>query len=136
MKITVWISGTVSDADLAASIRHYIDRLPKQWHTEIRIYTNLETVFSHENVVILDQRGVMQTSEGVAAYIENNLRMSIDISIVIGPADGIPSNLRTQAKQSWALSGCVLQHDVALLVLAEQLYRAHTIISGHPYHRA
>jgi 23S rRNA (pseudouridine1915-N3)-methyltransferase len=55
--------------------------------------------------------------------------------LVIGGADGHSPGFRDKAQVCWSLSHLTLQHDIALIVLAEQIYRAYTIMRGEPYHR-
>jgi 23S rRNA (pseudouridine1915-N3)-methyltransferase len=57
------------------------------------------------------------------------------ISLLIGASDGHTKDLRSQADEVWSLSPLTLQHELALVVLLEQLYRAYTIKRGEPYHR-
>ena len=57
------------------------------------------------------------------------------ISLLIGASDGHTQALRNQANAVWALSPLTLQHELALVVLLEQIYRAYTIKRGEPYHR-
>ena len=58
-----------------------------------------------------------------------------DFALLIGGADGHTDELRQAANWTWSLSKLILQHELALVVLLEQLYRAYTIKSGLPYHR-
>ena len=59
-----------------------------------------------------------------------------DLVFIIGGADGIARELKARADMLLSLSTMTLPHALARVALAEQLYRAHTILSGHPYHRA
>jgi 23S rRNA (pseudouridine1915-N3)-methyltransferase len=58
-----------------------------------------------------------------------------DVSVVIGGADGLHPDLKKQADFIWGLSKLTLPHAFVRVLLCEQLYRAHTVIQGHPYHR-
>ena len=57
------------------------------------------------------------------------------IALLIGGADGHSDELRDKADQIWSLSGFTMQHELAQVVLLEQIYRVHTILKGEPYHR-
>ncbi|MCK5498788.1 MAG: 23S rRNA (pseudouridine(1915)-N(3))-methyltransferase RlmH, partial [Gammaproteobacteria bacterium] len=56
-------------------------------------------------------------------------------SIVIGGADGVDPAIKKQADEKWSLSSFTLPHALVRVVVAEQLYRAWSILKGHPYHR-
>ena len=86
--------------------------------------------------VVLDERGKQLRSLELARWIENEeISSRKRICLVIGGADGHSETFRAAAQVRWSLSTLTLQHDVALVVLAEQLYRAYSILRGEPYHR-
>jgi 23S rRNA (pseudouridine1915-N3)-methyltransferase len=58
-----------------------------------------------------------------------------DVAFVIGGADGLAPDLKAGADLLWSLSSLTLPHGLVRVILAEQLYRAATMLSGHPYHR-
>jgi 23S rRNA (pseudouridine1915-N3)-methyltransferase len=86
-------------------------------------------------LILLDSRGKQLTSEEFAAQI-GRLRDSGTQSLVmaIGPADGWTDAARARAGLVLSLGAITLPHELARVVLAEQIYRALTILSGHPYH--
>jgi 23S rRNA (pseudouridine1915-N3)-methyltransferase len=94
------------------------------------------TLRRDEQVVALDERGRLLDSEGFAGRLSGWLGGSRDIAFVIGGADGLDAALLAAADFRWSLSPLTLPHEMVRAVLAEQLYRASTIIAGHPYHRA
>lgn len=85
--------------------------------------------------VLLDSRGKQFTSEDFAAQI-GRLRDSgtQNLVLAIGPADGWSASARTQANLLLSFGAMTLPHQLARVVLAEQVYRALTILAGHPYH--
>lgn len=86
--------------------------------------------------VALDERGTQVTSREFAARIgqwETNRIKSV--SLLIGGADGHGEALREKADWLWSLGRLTLQHELALVIVLEQLYRAYAIRSGSPYHR-
>ena len=86
--------------------------------------------------IVLDERGEEPTSRAFAAKIAAWEQESVkSVAILIGGADGHTDALRRAAGWTWALSKLTLQHELALVVLYEQLYRAYTIKAGLPYHR-
>lgn len=89
-----------------------------------------------ERVIALDERGRLLDSEDFAARLSDWLGEGRDIAFVIGGADGLDAPFLAAADFRWSLSPLTLPHEMVRAVLAEQLYRASTIIAGHPYHRA
>lgn len=88
-------------------------------------------------VVVLDERGKNFGSEELAAIVSGWETEGVSrVSLLIGGANGHGPQLREHAGTMWSLSGLTLPHELARLVLLEQLYRIETIRSGHPYHRA
>jgi 23S rRNA (pseudouridine1915-N3)-methyltransferase len=86
--------------------------------------------------IVLDERGTPLTSLQLANWIrQQELQGTKNTAILIGGADGHTQELRAAADCIWTLSSFTLQHEVALVVLLEQLYRAGTILRGEPYHR-
>lgn len=86
--------------------------------------------------IALDERGEHLTTSAFAARIRHwELEGVKRASYLIGASDGHNESLRQQADMVWALSPLTLQHELALLVLVEQLYRIATIHRGEPYHR-
>jgi 23S rRNA (pseudouridine1915-N3)-methyltransferase len=86
--------------------------------------------------VVLDERGQEVTSRALAGKLsEWEQHGPRDVAIIIGGADGHTDALRQTAGWLWSLSKLTLQHELALVLTLEQLYRAYTIRSGHPYHR-
>ncbi|PLX68054.1 MAG: 50S rRNA methyltransferase [Denitrovibrio sp.] len=86
-------------------------------------------------LVGMDPEGKQFTSEEFARWIEKRVETYGDITFYIGEAEGLPKDVRAEAKEFISLSGMVMAHRISLVVLAEQIYRALTIINGHPYHK-
>lgn len=87
--------------------------------------------------IVLDERGKAQTTQTWANTIQALEGRAIsEISFLIGPADGHLKTTRNQADAIWQLAPMTMNHELALLVLWEQIYRVHALLSGHPYHRA
>ena len=86
--------------------------------------------------IVLDERGAEPGSRALAGKIAAWEQESVkSAAVLIGGADGHTDLLRSAAGWTWALSKLTLQHELALVVLYEQLYRAYTIKAGLPYHR-
>lgn len=87
-------------------------------------------------LVALDERGSRLRSRELAAQVEAWAVNGISqLSLVIGGAEGLSDAVRNRASAVWRLSDLTLPHELARLVLLEQLYRAETLRAGHPYHR-
>ncbi|WP_420595662.1 23S rRNA (pseudouridine(1915)-N(3))-methyltransferase RlmH [Deinococcus sp.] len=87
-------------------------------------------------LVALDPRGQAWSSEELSAYIEKQGVQSVgELAFGIGGPDGHSDELRAEARALWSLSHLTLPHDLAMVVLAEALYRSATISAGEPYHR-
>jgi 23S rRNA (pseudouridine1915-N3)-methyltransferase len=86
-------------------------------------------------VVALDERGRELTTAQLAARLSGWMAGAAPVAFVIGGADGLAPEIRSRAHFLLRLSTLTLPHALAQVVLAEQLYRAATLLSGHPYHR-
>ena len=86
--------------------------------------------------VVLDERGKSFTTADVARRIERWKQDGRDVAFVIGGADGTARDLQHEADLLLALSPLTLPHGLCRVILAEQLYRAVSLLAGHPYHRA
>lgn len=86
--------------------------------------------------IVLDERGKQLRSTDFAQWIKaRELAGTKHVCLLIGGADGHSSELREAADECWSLSSFTLQHELALVVLLEQIYRAYSILRGSPYHR-
>ena len=87
------------------------------------------------HVVALDERGQAWTTKDLAAKLAAWRERALAVAFVIGSADGLDPAVKRDADAVLALSALTLPHGLARVVLAEQLYRATSLLSGHPYHR-
>jgi 23S rRNA (pseudouridine1915-N3)-methyltransferase len=85
--------------------------------------------------VTLDERGKMITTTELAARLEDWMSHGRDVCFLIGGADGLDDTVRDRADLVLSLSRLTMPHALVRVVLAEQLYRAISIIRNHPYHR-
>ena len=86
-------------------------------------------------IVGMDPKGKQMSSEQFAVWLEDRFVSHGAVSFLIGEAEGLDSAARAASKELISLSNMTMAHRVSLIVLAEQLYRAMTIIKGHPYHK-
>ncbi len=96
----------------------------------------LAKVHDAEQVVLLDERGKALSSRALASKLSDWQRDGRDLCLVIGGPDGVSDACRRRADFTWSLSAMTLPHGLARVLLAEALYRAWSMNSGHPYHRA
>ncbi|MCW5623003.1 MAG: 23S rRNA (pseudouridine(1915)-N(3))-methyltransferase RlmH [Burkholderiales bacterium] len=87
-------------------------------------------------VVALDERGKTLTTLQWSQHVQGWLQGGRDVAFLIGGADGLESGLKDSAHLVLSLSSMTLPHQLVRIVLAEQLYRAMSLLSNHPYHRA
>lgn len=85
--------------------------------------------------VVLDERGADLTTRALAERMSAWAAEGDDVAFVIGGPDGLDAGLRSEAQESLRLSSLTLPHGLARVILAEALYRAHSLSIGHPYHR-
>jgi len=84
----------------------------------------------------LDERGRQWSSVELAGQLQLWLERHPQVAILIGGPDGLSSSCRERADRLWSLSKLTFPHGLVRVLLAEQIYRAWTILQGHPYHRA
>jgi len=84
-------------------------------------------------LVLLDSRGKQLSSEELSVFL-GNYSENNPLLFAVGPANGFTEDARRQAKLVLSLGKMTLAHELARVVLLEQLYRAFTILKGHPYH--
>lgn len=134
----------------------YAERLPREWKFRldtiptVRRTKNdksrqaMEAEGEHvlaklqdaEQVVLLDERGKQFSSKGLASRLSDWQSDGRDLCLIIGGPDGVSDACRRRANVTWSLSSLTLPHGLARILVAEQLYRAWSLQSGHPYHRA
>jgi len=96
----------------------------------------LERLADSTYVVALAVDGAAHSSEAMARWWGKRLAAGRELAFLIGGPDGLSGECLSRADESLSLSALTLPHGLARVVLAEQLYRASTLLAGHPYHRA
>lgn len=155
MKIQLWSIGKPHEASLKTAIDDFTKRIlryfPVEWkiipvpknsatlrEEELKI-KEAELVLSllkkDDYLVILDEKGHMLTSEGLASFIGSRSNQSIkNLVFLIGGAFGLDTAIISRANHVWSLSALTFPHQLVRLVIAEQLYRACTILKNEKYH--
>ena len=88
-----------------------------------------------EYVVALDERGKEMTTRELATWLAARLQDGSDLAFLIGGPDGFAAEVLQRSDFKWSLSRLTFPHALVRVVLAEQLYRAHGVLTNHPYHR-
>ncbi len=86
-------------------------------------------------VVALEVKGKPWSTEQLAARLESWLGDGRDVALLVGGPEGIEPGLSASADERWSLSPLTLPHPLVRIVVAEQIYRAWSLLKGHPYHR-
>ena len=96
----------------------------------------LASIRSGDYVVALDVSGKSFSTENLAGKIVDFRQRGENLSLLIGGPDGLGAECLTRASERWSLSALTFPHPLVRVVITEQLYRAISIIKGHPYHRS
>ena len=96
----------------------------------------LAAIGSDDYVVALEIAAKSMSTEQLSAWLVNRMREGRPLALLIGGPDGLAPLCHKRADSSWSLSPLTLPHGLVRVVVAEQLYRAMSLIAGHPYHRA
>lgn len=95
----------------------------------------IKAIPAGDRVIALDVRGKAWSTEQLAEQLKGWQMSGDNVSLLIGGPDGLSPGVLERAHQRWSLSDLTLPHPLVRVLLAEQLYRAWTITTGHPYHR-
>ncbi len=96
----------------------------------------LNKVPPNNYLVAMDIRGTLITTEQLAGRLDSFRTQGQNLSLLVGGPDGLARACLEQADESWSLSGLTLPHPLVRVLVTEQLYRAVSILKGHPYHRS
>jgi 23S rRNA (pseudouridine1915-N3)-methyltransferase len=154
MKVLVAAVGKPRDAALAAAIREYETRAARYWPLEVVEVREesvkglasdvvmrkegerlLERIPAAARLVLCDPGGETVDSAAFARFLQDQRERAQDVAFVLGGAHGIGDAVRQRPHRRLALAPWTLPHELARLVLAEQIYRAGTIGRGEPYHK-
>ncbi|HMK84931.1 MAG TPA: 23S rRNA (pseudouridine(1915)-N(3))-methyltransferase RlmH [Steroidobacteraceae bacterium] len=98
--------------------------------------TMLAAVDAKDYVVALEVSAPSMTTAELSAWLGLRLRAARPLALLIGGPDGLAPPCLERADQRWSLSPLTLPHSLVRVVVAEQIYRAMSLVKGHPYHRA
>jgi 23S rRNA (pseudouridine1915-N3)-methyltransferase len=139
MKIHLVMLGKTRRAETRALLDDYVARIARYAElqvTELRDATawRKRKIDPHSAVVLLDAAGKQFTSAQFAKWLGERRDTGLrELVFLCGDADGFPSELRDAARFKISLSTLTMPHELARVLLAEQIYRAFAILAGHPY---
>ena len=141
MKWKIIVIGKPALAFARVGADEYLKRLRHYTQAELVIAKDArrqqQAAAAADRCIALDERGQNLSTQGLVSKID---RWELDgeikeIALLIGASDGHSDEARSVADELWAFGKITLQHELALVVLLEQIYRAYTIKRGEPYHR-
>ncbi|HEY6529428.1 MAG TPA: 23S rRNA (pseudouridine(1915)-N(3))-methyltransferase RlmH [Cellvibrionaceae bacterium] len=155
MRVQLVAVGTKMPSWVQTAFAEYAKRLPKELapkllelelgsktkpgNTDAAKKAEAETILAvipvEHFVVMLDVGGKAWSTEELAGQLANWQMSGRDFSFVIGGPDGLDASVRARANVIWSLSNLTLPHPLVRIVWVEQMYRAHCILTNHPYHK-
>ena len=137
MKLRIAWVGKTRNPQLAELCEDYVGRikhfLPLEI-TEVRAGKWTAVLEASDRVVVLDANGKAWTSDQFATFVQKHMTSDPRrLTFVIGDYDGVPADVKKRADLHWSLSPLTFTHDLARVLLLEQLYRAFAIIHKLPY---
>jgi 23S rRNA (pseudouridine1915-N3)-methyltransferase len=156
MRIRLLVIGTRPEDWVREAVALYLDRLPPHLKPEMvemplslrssggdpavarakESQRILQRLKPGDFVVALDERGKPWSSTDLARELDRWQNHQPSVALVIGGPEGLTDEVRARANQVWSLSALTFPHGLARVIVLEQLYRAWTILNGHPYHKA
>ena len=139
MRVTILSVGHKMPAWIQEGFNEYAKRMPPEFRVtlvELKPGADiLDAVPKGGTIIALDERGKSVTSQGLSVMLSGWMQDGSHPVFVIGGADGLDPAVKDKAEKMISLSALTLPHAMVRVVLAEQLYRAWSILARHPYHR-
>ncbi len=155
MRINLICIGKTDDKEIKNLIQYYIPRLPKHWNFDLIEIPDVKNAknMTPDNIkkeeaklflnhiepndwnIILDEKGKQYTSREFAGKLDNHMNSSVKrVNFLVGGAYGFSDEIYAKANEKIALSKMTFTHQMVRLFIVEQIYRAHQILAGKPYH--
>jgi 23S rRNA (pseudouridine1915-N3)-methyltransferase len=155
MQVEIWSLGKANEAFIAPAIAHYLQKIKPYNGIELVVLAPakktastdiartrqaeeeliLKRLQSHHYLVLLDERGKLLDSTQWADQFQQCMNTGTKtLVILIGGAFGVTEAVKQKARQVWSLSKLVFPHQLVRLIVAEQVYRAFSILNNSPYH--
>lgn len=155
MHISLIAVGTSMPSWVQSGFQDYVKRLPPHWRFQLieiepsKRYkgANITKILQEETdrilkhipknnyVIALEVQGEHWNTPTLAKNLQKWEQEGSDISFLIGGPEGMTAECLARANQKWSLSALTFPHPLVRVILAEQLYRAYSLLQGHPYHR-
>ena len=155
MRVRVIAIGQRLPSWMEAGCEEYVKRMPREWSfglVALKAVTRIEGKPAADAMraeaklieaaipagywrIVADEHGRQVTTAEMAGLLRGWRQEGRDVAWIIGGADGLDRSIKDAANQTIALSALTLPHGLARLLLVEQLYRASSLLQGHPYHR-
>lgn len=145
MRVRILAVGTRMPAWVTAAFEDYTRRLRRDMRIDLEEIPVGRTKADEEKrlldragddfLVALDEHGKSLTTLDLSRWLAERQQDGLDLAFVIGGPDGLGPGVLARARLKWSLSALTLPHAMVRVVLAEQLYRAHSVLQNHPYHR-
>ena len=146
MRVTILSVGHKMPAWIQEGFQEYTRRMPPEVRVELvelkpgkskadEGRALLEALPAGATLLALDERGKPVSTQGLSVMLSEWMRDAVQPCFAIGGADGLSDEVKARAARLVSLSALTLPHQLVRVVLAEQLYRAWTILARHPYHR-
>lgn len=154
MQVRLIAVGTRMPSWVEVGYTEYAKRLPKEWRLQLREIplrrrgkgTDRERLMAEEGKqmltalgnargIALDSRGLQWSTEELADQLSTWLQEGLDLGFLIGGPEGLAPECLQRAEIHWSLSRLTFPHALVRILVVEQLYRAWTLLQGHPYHR-
>lgn len=157
MVIEIWSIGKANEAFMEPAIAHYLQKVKPWCQVELVVLPPpkkgatpspeatmlaeeailLKRLQAHHHLILLDERGKLLSSPEWAASFQGMMNQSVKtLVLLIGGAYGVSDAVKARADKTWSLSKLVFPHQLVRLVVAEQVYRAFSILHNSPYHHA
>jgi len=156
MKINLLAVGQKMPAWVEQGYREYAQRMPLEAKLELKEIApgkrgknaDIKRIIQDEGqriqaaipknnrIVVLDVKGKAWSTEQLAQRMECWMQSGQDVSLLVGGPEGLSAEVSKMADEYWSLSALTFPHPLVRVILAEQLYRAWSVLRNHPYHRA
>ena len=152
MKLSIWTIGKVNESYINEGVEEFTRRIGRYFPVEWKLFpvpkhsnedqlkkaealVILGALEKDDHLVVLDEKGKMFSSEGLAEFIQQKANESTQrLVFLIGGAYGVDASVLQRARVKWSLSALTFPHQLVRLLLTEQLYRAYTILRNEKYH--
>jgi 23S rRNA (pseudouridine1915-N3)-methyltransferase len=141
VKVDILMAGKIQEKPYRLLVEEYLQRCSRRCAVEVVPCRNEQEMEKRlegkEYVLALDEHGKTLDSLAFSRWLAERMNSGISrMTVVLGPAEGLTPRMRALSHDSLRVSTFTLNHQLALLVFAEQLYRGLSILFGEPYHKA